>query len=304
MKKSGYKPWLTYLIVITIVALVTGCSDVKKESVQTTSDEPQQETQDQDEKEANKQAKAEEKEQLKKEKEEQKKAKELEKEADKQVKAEEKEQFKKEKEEQKKAKELEKEADKQAKAEEKEQFKKEKEEQKKAKELEKEADKQAKAEEREQFKKEKEEQKKAKEPSGDESTLEGKIDSSIKKVMNTEKITSIEINENSGMESPNNKVVLLKLKASDGLSPKMIRGSIFMDTTSILKTVSKEKEISRITIFWSLPLSDSYGNSSDDNVMTITFNRLTIDKINFDSFVYGNIPKIADDYWEHPVFKK
>ncbi|EJS04904.1 hypothetical protein [Bacillus mycoides] len=79
---------------------------------------------------------------------------------------------------------------------------------------------------------------------------------------------------------------------------------MWTDTVSILKDLSNEKNISEITFFYKYPLIDAYGNEKKDTVMKINLNRDTLDKINFDNFSYDNLPKISNQYWEHPTFNK
>ncbi|PEL17641.1 hypothetical protein CN599_16370 [Bacillus wiedmannii] len=79
---------------------------------------------------------------------------------------------------------------------------------------------------------------------------------------------------------------------------------MWMDTISILKDIKDEKQISEITFFYKYPLVDAYGNEKKDNVMKIQLNRETLDKINYDNLLHDNLPKIANQYWEHPALTK
>ena len=76
---------------------------------------------------------------------------------------------------------------------------------------------------------------------------------------------------------------------------------MWKDTSDMLKDVAKEKDISEVVFFWKFELEDAYGNKSNDNVMKITYNRETLDKINFDNFSFNNIPTTATQYWQHPL---
>ena len=49
---------------------------------------------------------------------------------------------------------------------------------------------------------------------------------------------------------------------------------------------------------------DAYGNSFEDTVMAITVSKATLDKINFDRFLWENLPDIADDYFQHRVLNE
>ncbi|WP_257205865.1 hypothetical protein [Bacillus sp. AFS051223] len=72
----------------------------------------------------------------------------------------------------------------------------------------------------------------------------------------------------------------------------------------MLKDIAKEKDISEVVFFWKFQLEDAYGNKKQENVMKVTYNRETIDKINFDNFSFKNIPTTADQYWQHPAIDK
>ena len=47
------------------------------------------------------------------------------------------------------------------------------------------------------------------------------------------------------------------------------------------------------------PLQDKYGNVSDVIVIKATFTSNTIQKINFENALFGNIPDLADEWWNH-----
>lgn len=131
-------------------------------------------------------------------------------------------------------------------------------------------------------------------------TLEQLIDFAIESVQ-VEK-DRISINDNLGTGS--GKVVLLYLKGSDNLTNKMIKTGMLMDTKDILQTLQPRDDISEITFFWSFPLVDAYGNTSEDTIMKINISKETLDKINFERFDYNSIPDIADDYFEHTALSQ
>lgn len=109
---------------------------------------------------------------------------------------------------------------------------------------------------------------------------------------------SIEVNKNYDLPNPNNKVVLLNLKNAND---KILTWN---DTTRILKNLSKEKEIQKVIFVWRAELTDTYGNTESNPVMKMNIDRENLDKINFDNFMYKNIPNVVQDYWEHPVYNK
>lgn len=190
-----------------------------------------------------------------------------------------------------------KEAEKTQKAEEKERVKKEKEEQKEAEKQRKQQEKEAEKAKKEQEKKEKEEAKKAK-------GLEDKLNKAASKKFGKDKVESIQINDNLGTDDPNDKIVLLTAEAKESATQNYTRKGMWMDTISILKDIKDEKEISEITFFYKYPLVDAYGNEKKENVMKLQFNRETLDKINYSNLLHDNLPKIANEYWEHPALTK
>lgn len=84
----------------------------------------------------------------------------------------------------------------------------------------------------------------------------------------------------------------------------MIKTSIWIKVTYVLEDLSKEEDIKNINFGIVFPMQDQYGKESNDTVMTLTFSRETIDKIDFGNFQHDNIPNVADEYWHHPVFNK
>ncbi|AMQ06523.1 MULTISPECIES: hypothetical protein [Sporosarcina] len=77
-----------------------------------------------------------------------------------------------------------------------------------------------------------------------------------------------------------------------------------MDSLKILKPISEMKEVDGVIIHWLYPLVDQYGNEKDGEVMVFNIERETLDKINWDNFLTDNFPKVVNDYFEHPAFKK
>lgn len=89
------------------------------------------------------------------------------------------------------------------------------------------------------------------------------------------------------------------LVGKDNFSTSMIRGGMLIQANNILCTLQSRDDIGCISLFWSFPLVDTYGNSSTETVMKVTFYKGTLDKINFENFDYNNIPEICDDYYQH-----
>lgn len=89
------------------------------------------------------------------------------------------------------------------------------------------------------------------------------------------------------------------LNANDNLTTSYIRLGMYDATETILRSLKERDDIKEITFEWWFPLTDMYGDSKDTVVSRIIFEGSTIKKINFDSFDYTNIPRVADVYYQH-----
>lgn len=134
--------------------------------------------------------------------------------------------------------------------------------------------------------------------------LEEKLNKITQNKVGKKNVESIKLNDNLGTEAPNDKIALITLSGKDNLTSNMIKKGMWKDTSDMLKDIAKEKDISEVVFFWKFELEDTYGNKKNENVMKITYNRETIDKINFDNFSFNNIPTTANQYWQHPAVEK
>lgn len=113
-------------------------------------------------------------------------------------------------------------------------------------------------------------------------------------------LVDIEVNNYPENDS---KVVLLTLNGSDNLTKNMIYKGMLIDSTDLAEAFKgSELEIHDLMMSWQMPLVDSYGNEEDGEVLRINLSGESLEKINFDNFLFEDIPNIADSYWEHPLF--
>jgi hypothetical protein len=96
----------------------------------------------------------------------------------------------------------------------------------------------------------------------------------------------------------------IKVFAQDNFTENLIKKGMWMNAATVLKELKDNQEIKTVYIGVVYPLQDAYGKSSNDQVMKMTFGPETRSKINWDNFMWNNIPKIAEGYWEHPVVRK
>ena len=133
-------------------------------------------------------------------------------------------------------------------------------------------------------------------------TLEELIDAAIDKTKAEKE--EVKLVDTESEENPDEKRVEIYLAGSENLTTNMTRKGMWIDANDILKALQPCENISEITITFSLPLIDAYGNSFEDTVMVITVSKATLDKINFDRFLWENLPDIADDYFQHRVLNE
>lgn len=119
-------------------------------------------------------------------------------------------------------------------------------------------------------------------------TLESAVDSAIESAVATKDNVLIE-----------NGIVSIYLKGSDNFTNNMIRGGMLMEAADILEYLQPRSDIDRIALFWSFPLVDVRGNTSEETVMIIQFERDNWQSINFEGFDRDNFAVVADDYFEH-----
>lgn len=110
---------------------------------------------------------------------------------------------------------------------------------------------------------------------------------------------SVELNDDVGTSAAGDKVALIHVKA-----PITARATILDNSCKLLKDLQGRKDVGQVTLFWTGTLVDAYGNKSDTQVVKLTVSKATLDKINFDNFVYNDLPNIADSYWEHAAMAK
>ncbi len=95
-------------------------------------------------------------------------------------------------------------------------------------------------------------------------------------------------------------ILFVTFSINDNLTEGFIVTGIQSDITDILKTVTQSRLVpglQSITVSGTFVLADQFGNKSEDLVIRATYSRATLDKINWDNFLYTNILNIADDLY-------
>ena len=97
----------------------------------------------------------------------------------------------------------------------------------------------------------------------------------------------------------------LTYAASENFTTNMTASGIRRNMVDIaLKLQESEHYVSYLLMKATLPLTDSTGNKSYGEVMTVSFYGETIEQLNPDNevFLYDNLENAADGYSAHPDF--
>lgn len=86
----------------------------------------------------------------------------------------------------------------------------------------------------------------------------------------------------------------------DGLTASSMRRATLATAVAIARVVRDHSDNTReLRIGVSGPITDAYGNTTEQHVLSVYLKPATLDKINFDAFDIDNLPAIADHYWQH-----
>lgn len=98
-----------------------------------------------------------------------------------------------------------------------------------------------------------------------------------------------------------NKTLEITAHAEDNLTTGMIRDGILLGMKDTLKDI-KSFNFNKVLIYIKFPVGDAYGNTSIKQVAFGFFKKEDIDKINFENFNCENIPNVATNYSQSPMF--
>ncbi|UOE93884.1 hypothetical protein [Alkalihalobacillus sp. LMS39] len=95
-------------------------------------------------------------------------------------------------------------------------------------------------------------------------------------------------------------IISVGINASDNLTRNMIRTGVLMDTTNLVQAIHEvAPEGYDVALEFYFPSVDAYGNEGTMLIANVSFYEETLDKINWDNFLHGNVPTVADHYWQH-----
>ena len=136
------------------------------------------------------------------------------------------------------------------------------------------------------------------------------------KVIKTpESVSADFIRKNFGTNKDEKKKAVISTKFENGVveatalevtfwSPKSAKRSFLDNTKDYMEQMKKFDDVQTATLIVHVPLTDQYGNEKNGEVLRVTMNRETLDKINFENFNIENIEQVADEYKEHPALSE
>lgn len=111
-------------------------------------------------------------------------------------------------------------------------------------------------------------------------------------------IVNLEVNEHMGTDTEDDNIVILTLLGSENLTAKMTANGLFEDSNVVFQNLFENTYVEEAVLFWQLPVTDSTGNTSEQNVLKIRLTRNTFEKINWEDFNSHNYKIVAEDYEE------
>lgn len=97
--------------------------------------------------------------------------------------------------------------------------------------------------------------------------------------------------------SETDKSLIIEWTINDNFTSNMIMVGTQTDITDMLKIISQSgllPDYQFVTFVGTFSLRDAYGNVSEERVVTASYNKSTVDKINWPNFLYTDIFTIAD----------
>lgn len=122
-------------------------------------------------------------------------------------------------------------------------------------------------------------------------TIEEKVKDAVIQVVGEENLDTFSY-------IPENNFALIKFKGSENLSREMTVKGMYIDIYNILKEIQEYIDVN-VDFNIIYPLQDVYGNTREDIVIKASYNNDTIKKIDFENFLWENIPSVADEWWNH-----
>ena len=91
---------------------------------------------------------------------------------------------------------------------------------------------------------------------------------------------------------------------NDNLTEGLIQAGAQLDIRNILEALADSAEpYTSVFLRGTFPLVDQFGNESETNVVEVLYTKGTIERINFENFLWDNVYAIAENADIHPAFR-
>ena len=98
--------------------------------------------------------------------------------------------------------------------------------------------------------------------------------------------------------------LVIEWSINDNLTGGLRKYGAKKDVLNVLRAVRDSNiDVSRVTMRGSRSLIDIYGNANEGDVVRVSYDKDTMDRVNFDNVRTDNAWIIADESWIHPAFR-
>ena len=100
------------------------------------------------------------------------------------------------------------------------------------------------------------------------------------------------------------KEIRVEFAVDDNLTGNMIKSSARRDVVKVLKTIHESGiPYKSIDVYGTFSMADQFGNSTEERVISATYSKATVSRINWANFLPDNIYQIADTAVISPAFR-
>ena len=133
-----------------------------------------------------------------------------------------------------------------------------------------------------------------KEVDAEEITDEQRVINVIKDAIPEKRIDDVNVREG---------FIGIKAIAADNLTTKLARSGMLLEATDVLERLKDANYNGDVSIMFSAEATNKHGEEFTMKVMSVDITAETLDRINFDNFNRGDLPDVADNYFEHHSIK-
>lgn len=116
-------------------------------------------------------------------------------------------------------------------------------------------------------------------------------------------ISDLQVNDHKGTSDEQDKIIIATIRGNENLTTDLTRKGMLVDSVELFKELFALEKSQEVTLIWQYPLTDTNGNTNNDTILKISFDRDSASNINWDSFDKENLKNVANEYWEHAAMQ-